>query len=403
MKKIGIFLSILLACILAVTIATKIQTSPEKVLDILAHWSIVWLKGLAIAAALIVAIFQINKRFESQRTMSLVGMLTFTPGLPLMLTICFGYNEALAGIGVLLGAIIGYYSYIIDDHLEDIWEIRHVVIPIAVGIGFSTSVALATWLENWQDEYIAVSDHAVSTKVTLKRYTAHYHKTKHGGYFTYSYDTYANKYFFDRGETYPNPKEGEDYVLGTGAFGRTDKAEFTHYKWIGGEKLTKKGETKGFKWIFLTENNFVYHTNITYEVEENYFGHAIQDGKEKDIPYTHGRTEEQSLPTSKDVPDSGVGMFFDFFKIMAHNPDFEILRWILLFMFAPMVLMALFVPEMRIPVTIYIASSTIIFLIILAAFAAYAGESVRDYTSSRFRGFGGGSFGGGGAGGSWDD
>ncbi len=399
MKKIGLILSALLAIILAIMIIDQIQSSPEKVLDILKHWSLVWLKGAFIATILISVIFLINKKIANQRRMSLIGILCFTPGLPVLITLLFEYDEILIIVGGIAGLIIGYYSYIIDDHLEDIWEVRHVVIPVVIGLGFGGSVTMATWLENWQDEYIAVSDHSTCTKVTIKRYTYHYRSSKQGGSY-YSWDVESTKYFFNKGESYPDPKENIDYTLETGALDYKDRAEFDHYKFIGGEKLSKRGDLKGFKWIFLTDNSFEYNLNTVYEVEENYFGHAIKNGKEKDIEYSNIKSVEHVLPTSSDVPDSGVMMFFDFFKIMAQNPDFGILRWIFAFMYLPFILLLLFIPESRVPIFIYIASSTIIILIILVIFAARSGISVRDY-SSRFRFGGGGGFNGGGARSSW--
>lgn len=390
MKKIGYGLGVILAVLLLWKVIDVAHDSPEKVYDIVKHWAIAWLKGGLIAVVIVFIIFEINKRINNESTMSIVGIAILIWGIPSLLTICYGYHLYLVISGVIAGVVLGYFSYIIDDHLLEAWEMRHVTLPIFFGLGFGASVIIACITENWQDEYIAVSDHAVCTEVTIERYTKHYRKK--GSYYTW--DTHKTQYFVVRGETYPTPQQGVDYVLGTGAWGKTDRVVFTHYKWIGGQKLTKTGEDKGFKWILLNNTHYAFAHNIVYEVEENFFGQIIKEGIRKDISYTPHVVQDIVLPTSDDVPNT-INLTFAFVKIMAKNPDFALLRWIYLLLYLPFFAAALFIAEIRGAFLLFFVSSTIIIFLIIAGIAAKFGDSIEEL-ADKFS-FGGGSFGGGGA------
>ncbi len=391
MKKIGYIAAGVIAILLLIKVLLVAQESPEKVCDIVKHWSIAWLKGGIIAGIVGCIIFAINKYIDSESTMSIVGIGILSVVIPGLLTVCYGYHLYLVICGAATGVLLGYFSYIIDDHLLEVWEIRHITLPIFFGLGFGVSVIIACITENWQDEYIAVRDHAVCTEVTVKRYT--YHKTKKSSH--YSWDTYRTHYFFLHGEQYPNPQQGTDYVLGTGALGRTDRAEFTHHKWVGGQKLSKTGDDQGFKWIYLNDVHYSFKYNIVYEVEENFFGHIIKEGTKRDVAYTpRGSPVMETLPTGDDVPDF-FSLTFAFVKIMATNPDFSLLRWIYLLMYLPFLIAAICIAEIRGAFFLFLISSTVVILIILAALAARLGESIEDL-ADKFS-FGGGSFGGGGA------
>lgn len=395
MKKIGLIVVLLITLGIILKIVDITHTSPEKVLDIVKHWSIAWLKGGCISGIVVIIIFTINKYLSDERQMSIVGSIVLTILIPLLLTLFFGFHLKLLIFGIASGIILGYFSYIIDDHLLEIWRLRHVTLPIFIGLGFGGSVIIACVVENWQDEFVHIADHAVCTEGTVERYT--YHSREKNSY--YSWDYHKSYYFFNRGETYPAPKEGIDYTLGTGALFSKDRIKFTHHKWIGGNKLTKQGDDKGFKWIYLNDVNLQYDKGIVCEVEENFFGHAIKNGKITSIPYAPRSNNTQIvLPREDDVPGA-IMLTFQFVKIMASNPDFALLRWIYLLVYLPFLVLAIFIPQIRGSFLIFFASSTIIILILLAILARKMGENISDVADSFS--FGGGSSGGGGAGSNW--
>jgi hypothetical protein len=404
MKKLGLFLALAVSIMIIIKIAIGLGDSPERVVDILAHWSWSWTKGGIIAVVLGSIIFFLNHRIRDTRTMSLLAGVAFTVLVPAFLSLLFGTSATwLIVVGAVAGALIGIFTPIIDDHLLDAWEVRHVSLPIFLGLGFGGSVIIATIIETWQDEHMYVTDHAVCTEVLIERYTSHtICRAKGGCSTTYSWDYRKSHYFFAHGDMYPKPVEGKDYQLGTGAFGKKDRIKHAYHKWIGGTKLTKHGEAKGFKWIYLSDNKFAYAVNKTYDVDENYFGHAIREGKEEEadlvdseiIPSTH------TLPTSDNVPGVAT-MFLEFFKIMATNDDFQVLRWIYALVYLPLLIMAIFIQELRVTFWIFLASSTIVILIILALVVARSGEGLGDLGRRSFGGFGRGRFGGGGSGGRW--
>lgn len=396
-KKVGYLLAGILSAAIIMKIIGVAGSSPEKVTDILSHWAIDWAKGGLVGALIVAAIFAINRHVENTRDMNTIGMILFTLITPILLTFLFGYNIWLIAVGGLVGLIIGYFTYIIDDHLLDAWQVRHIALPIFFGLGFGGSVVIATVTENWQDETIQVSDHATCTQVNVERYTFHYRSSKKGGSY-HSWDVHDTHYFFNNGEIYPTPKPDVDFKLGTGADGEKDRVgSISHHKWVGGNKVSKAGEDMGFKWIYLDDKSVVFQIGKTYDIEENYFGHAMSGKKES---FEHLKIEplDITLPTKSDIP--GVfGMFFKFFKIMFTESNFSLLRWIYALVYIPFLLLMIFVAEYRISFWIFLASSTVVILIIIAIILARSGKSIGDLGEKRFSGFGGGGFGGGGAGG----
>ena len=410
MKKIGYTIAIIVAIYIGFNLVTSYMDAPERVADIITHWSLTWFKGGIISAIVCGIIFFINRKVSNERNMSILGMVVFAPLIPLLLYLFFGYHTWLFWMGIGTGLIVGWFTYIIDDHLLDIWEVRHISIPIIFGLGFGGSVIVACITETWQDEEMFVTEHSVCTEVSVERYTSHYHSTKHGGYYTYSWDHYTSHYFFKKGDVYPTPVPPTDFTLGSGVFGKEDRYSYIHRAWIGGYKILswrdqeKNGKKYLFKWIYNSDPEHIQTKLSTlYDVDENYFGHAklakvIDNGlyTEKDFDVT-----SQNLPTEKSIPGA-FGMFFDFFGILFSNPDFSILRCIYLLLYLPFLIAMIFVQELRISFWIFLASSTIIILIILAIAVAKSGESLSDMGISRkFGGFGGGSFGGAGAGSRW--
>lgn len=399
MKKqhiLGLIAAGITALIIVFNIYTIAESGPEKVTDIVKHWTIAWMKGGIIAVVVGFIIFQINKHISSEQTMSLVGVIIFTPLVPFLSTTFFGYHLAMIILASIVGLIIGYFCYIIDDHLLELWEVRHITIPLVFGLGFGGSVIIACLYENWQDENVYVNNHSTCTELTVERYTSHTSCSKKGGcHTTYSWSYHKSYYYFQEGHDYKNPIENVDYTLGYGALGYKDRVKMNHHDWIGCVAYKKHGPVA--KWIYLTDVNLEYQENKWYEVEENFFGQAIKSGKPIHAQGSPPQTRVTKLPTSDNVP----GMFtltIQFFKIMAIHEDFALLRWVYALVYLPFLVLILFVAEYRISFIVLVASSTIIIMIILAIISSRNGERLSDRS---FGGFGGGSFGGGGAGGRW--
>lgn len=399
MKKqhiLGLIFAGITALIIAFNIYTVAEAGPEKVTDIVKHWTIAWIKGGLIAVIVGFIIFQINKRIRSEQTMSLVGIIIFTPLLPLLATALFGYHLIMVILAGVAGLIIGYFCHIIDDHLLNLWEVRHITLPLVFGLGFGASVIIACLYENWQDENVYVTDHATCTELTVERYTSHTSCSQKGGcHTTYSWSYHKSYYYFQAGHDYKNPIEDVDYTLGHGALGRKDRVKISHHDWIGCIAYKKHGPIA--KWIYLSKPGLVYEEGNWYEVEENFFGQAIKSGKPISAKDTDPKAGVTTLPTSSDVPGM-ITLTLQFFKIMATHEDFSLLRWVYALVYLPFLVLILFVAEYRISFGILVASSTIVIMIILAIIASRNRE---HFSRDSFRGFGGGSFGGGGAGSRW--
>lgn len=393
-------LGLSIAGIVAVAISIKIYTTaclgPEKVTDIVKHWTIAWAKGGIIATIAGIIIFQINKRIALEKNMSLVGMIVLGTGIPALATLLFVYHPTMILLAIIAGIIMGYFSYIIDDHLLELWEVRHITLPLVFGLGFGGSVIIACLYENWQDENVYVTGHATCTELTVERYTSHTSCSKKGGcHTTYSWTYYKSYYYFQEGHGYKNPIEDVDYTLGYGALGYKDRVSIKHHDWIGCVAYKKHGPVA--KWIYLAVPNLQYEEGQWYEVEENFFGQAIKNGKPISAQSTSKANGSIALPTESDVPGM-LTLTIQFVKIMATHEDFSLLRWVYALVYIPFLVLVLFVAEYRISFVVLIASSTIIILIILAAIASRNNER---FSSRSFGGFGGGSFSGGGAGSDW--
>ncbi len=393
-QTIGLIIAFAIAIAISFKIYAITDSAPEKVTDIVKHWAIAWAKGGFIAAIIGSVIFFINKHIRSERNMSIIGILIFTPALPALISLLFGYHQVTLWIGITAGFLIGYYCYIIDDHLLELWEVRHITLPLVLGLGFGGSVIIACIYENWQDENVYVNSHSTCTELTVERYTYHPKVGKNGSAY-YSWDYHASYYYFEYGHQYKNPVEGIDYTLGYGALGLKDRASESHHDWLGCLAYKKTGPIQ--KWIYMSDSKLVYSENRWYEVEENFFGHAIVNGKPIDAIDRAPKFERIALPSDGEVPGV-ITMTISFFKIMFAHPDFALLRWVYVLMYLPFLVFIIFAAEYRMSFLIFLGASTIIILIIIAAVFARSNQRI---SRNSFKGFGGGSFSGGGSSSSW--
>ena len=409
MKKLGYLLATLTAVVIGCWVVNAYFEASERVADIVTHWVFTWIKGGVVSGIVIALVFLFNHTIKKEKKMNMLGTIVFPILVPILLCVLFGIHMWLIIFGILAGIGVGRFTSVVDDHLLNVWEIRHITLPIIFGLGFGASVVIAAITETWQDEQLFVTDHASCTEVIIKRYT--YHKTKKSSY--HSWDYYKSYYFFDHGEKYPEPKVSVDFTLGAGAWGKTDRYEFSHHQWVGGQKLATwrelaRGVQKySFKWIYILHpEKMISKVGVFYDIDENYFGQAkcahVEKNQDRGTLPTDIEQKQESLPTESDVP--GVfGMFWNFFKIMFTHPDFGLLRSIYVLIYLPFLVLMIFVQEFRISFWIFLAASSVVILLIIAATLARSGGRLSDLSSKRrsFSGFGGGRFGGGGANGGW--
>jgi hypothetical protein len=215
--------------------------------------------------------------------MSLIGICSMPVLLPVLLYLSFSFMWWLMAFGAAAGYVLGRFSYVIDDRLLDAWKQRRIFLPLVFGLCLGGSTIVAALAENWQNEIIYVQEFATCHTVTLSRYTKHtvYHKKGNTSY--HSYDAYKTVYSFQSGESFGDLQEGRDYSLGYGESGVQDRVSHDYYKWIGGEHLSKNGEALGFKWVYLSSIDFRFTRDRVYDIEENFFGQVIQEGKECDL------------------------------------------------------------------------------------------------------------------------
>ncbi len=388
--------------LIVLKIINIVSDTDSLVLSIFEKWSIIWLKVLSIGAVSAGIIFYINHHYQSEEQMSRIGMLVFSWFLPLLTYICWGYNLWLLIAAAVAGFIVGYLTYIIDDHLIDVWDARLVSLPFVIGIGLAATTTISVIRDHWKTEKVHVTHKASCSQVVVERYTKHKHKKST----TYSWDYHTSYNFPQLGTTYYQPTEDKDYTLGYGYGGMKDRVVMKHYMWIGGS-IQKK---TGFHWILLDKDNLRYEPGISYKVEENFFGTALEHGKEID-PLSMQLPDSTFVPPLPDDIPSGSTAWqsflssFTFFNLLFTEDTFVLLRWVYIGIFGLFVLLAVLFKECRISLYTFLISFSVVLLIIFAVFAKRAGVSLSDIIQTRsrrrFGGFGGGKFGGGGAGDRW--
>jgi hypothetical protein len=158
-----------------------------------------------------------------------LGMCIFPFLLPLLTYVSFGDNIWLLISAAVVGIIVGYFTYIIDDHLIDLWDARLVSIPFVIGIVMAATTAVSIIKDHWKNENIYVTHKATCTQVIVERYTAHTSKKST----TYSWDYHTSYEYTRLGSEYYQPKENVDYTLGYGAFFSKDRVKYKYFMWIG--------------------------------------------------------------------------------------------------------------------------------------------------------------------------
>lgn len=338
---------------------------------------------------------------------SWIGVITFPAIFAGGIGIKFSFTLWPMIISIILGAIVGWFSYTIDEILENCWENRMTTVPAALGLIMAGYMTTALFTHIWMEGDMYVTHKACISRAIVERYTYHYSTDKDGhddSYYTWDYRGHTDK--SAEGWTLPLLAEGKDYVLGTGALLKRDRVKWEAYYFIGGHFFSEnKNAWDSFQWLRLSRM-VPFEIGKVQRVQSDYFGNPFNNAGEVEIPKAlPEKLVKVVLPGSNDVPGATVttkvfGMTITAVQLMFTEEEYRDLLWIHLLL-AGIVLALAAIPSLRRSVLIFVICASIVPLLIMMIVAARTGGIGELVGRQRSVSGGGGSFGGGGVSGRW--
>lgn len=348
----------------------------------------------------IVAIFLMNKIFvhengrTNNRTCAIVGVLLFPVLFLIVFTLKFGIGWVATPVALGLGALIGWFSYVLDELMEEFWECREVTLTGTVGLIFGGWMIVLMFSNVWMEGSMFVTHHACASRVVIDRYT---HNTDSDGddYYTWNYYTHVDRVTL--GTAFPVLREGEDYRLGTGARGERDRvSRQERYRWIGGQFYSESDHVwRPFRWLLLNDNDLRFSTGGVQLVRSNFYGRPIENGGDVSAPLTLPVPQTQvPLPSVDDLPPaqmlSKVTRFtFTFIGILFTEEEYRPFLWFLAIVYVIPGVLAIWVPPIRKPYLVFLVTSSVVIFLVMLVIAARTGAF-----ASGVRAGGGGGFAG---------
>lgn len=370
----------------------------------------------SFVSVVIFVIFEMNKRIlhrhggTNERLCSIVGVVL----IPLLFVggvgIRFGFGVWPVSIAVVFGSIIGWFSYVIDELLLDAWENRETTVPLGLGIVMATYMTAMLFAYVWLEGDMYVTRKACVNRVVVERYTYHHSTDSDGNdnsYYSWDYRSHSDR--LSEGWELPAIIDGQDYVLDTGALGKTDRIRREAYYFIGGHFFSEKDLVwRDFRWLRLAQKTG-FDTGKVQRVQSDYFGHPIRNAGIVPSPlaYLPERPEAVEAFRSSDVPGptmlhKSLETTWTAAKLMFVEEEYRDFLWAHVFLGGTLVLVAVVFPGMRHSIILFVISASVVVFIVMLMAAARTGTVGSLFDSlgrKKFRG-GGGSFGGGGASGS---
>ncbi|EKE19580.1 MAG: hypothetical protein ACD_8C00136G0001 [uncultured bacterium] len=377
------------------------------------------LKSLMFAVpfviTVIVLIFLMNKYIvmpngrTHDRRCSYVGIVIFPALFIFVLGWKFGHNWITMSVAIVLGLLIGWFSYTLDELMESFWEMRSITMPATLGLLLGGWMCTLLFTSVWLQTDMYVTHTACAKRVIIERYTHHYRSSENGGsYHSWDYHSHADRIVL--GDTFPVLVENKDYVLQAGLLGNRDRVgKEEYYRFIGGNLFSKsKRDWKDYQWLLLSDNNLQFKTGKVQRVQSNFYGRPIcNDGEVTKFEKLPNALSNPPLPIDEDLPPATttfkvVRLGIDFVKIIFTQKEFADLRYIFLSVFVILGVVAGCFRKARQPILIFLTCCSIAPLLVFLVVAARTGSlnGLRLPSRDRFEG-GGGKFGGGGSTGSW--
>lgn len=359
-----------------------------------------------LLTAAILIIFALNKLLVDKNGQTKNGFCSLV-GAPILAVIFaaavglkFGFALPAVIVGAALGAVIGFFSYTLDELMTNFWEERRVTVPGVLGLIIGGWFTISIFTHVWLEGDMFVTHQACDNRVIVERYTKH---TDSDGDVSYTWDYEKHYDKFAPGWTLPQMVEGIDYQLGTGAKGKKDRVKKTEgYYFIGGHFYSeKRGDWDAFQWLLLANQNLQFKLNQVQRIQSNFYGQPMKNaGVVSDIKNPPAPKEFVSLPPASMLPAGEIigktfTMAFGAIGMMFTEDEYRPILYIFLSSILILVLLAIFVPPLRMSIGIFVVCASIVLLLLMLVAAAKSG----GLRSSRRRSGGGGRFSGGGT--SW--
>lgn len=374
-----------------------------------------FLFAVPVVSIAIAAIFLLNRWIirsdgrTNELVCSIVGVILFPAYFSAVFGTVFGFNWIVITLCLIVGGVIGWFSYTLDELMESFWENRRMTVPGAAGIVFAGWAVLLMFSHVWMEGDMYIIKKACAKRQVIERYTYHHQTDKDGNDTSYySWDDHHSGERVAEGDDFPELKEGVDYRLGTGALGRSDRlGRVEHYRFIGGSFFSeRKGKWDPFEWLLLADPNVGFKTGSVQRVQSNFFGQPKANGGEimsySDLPDDYHHIMK---PTADDIPPmdtvfKAAEKGYQVFRLLFTEDEYKEILYFFLGGAGLLLLVALIFPPARQPVLIFAVCASIVPFLTMLVVASRTG---RMPLVSGFSGGGGGRFGGGGASGSWRD
>jgi hypothetical protein len=367
-------------------------------------------------------IFLMNKfiainGITNDRWCSILGVIIFPIGFYFILSARFGTNWIAVTIYIVLGLLIGWFSYVTDELILGFWENRIITVPGLFGLILGGVMFITFFSSVWLEGNMYVMKKACATRIIIERYTQHYDSEDETYYYTWDYHKSVPKIVL--GTTFPILVEGKDYSLGKGYGGRKDRIGRTEkYCFIGGTFWSeRKGRWSPFTWLRLHGNWLGFVVGQVNLVRSNFYGNPIENGgivEEIDtgnagsskavlpeIPKRFNLPYNENLPNPT-IVGKAFGYFIDTVKQLFIEDEYRSVLYFIGIVIVPWLVM-LFFPAVRPSAIAFLICFFVIVLIFLLLMAARTGSLGKLGWGRRKRRFapGGGRFGGGGTSGKW--
>ena len=313
---------------------------------------------------------------------SVVGLVLLPSVFLIAFSMKFGFGWVSITLAIILGIPIGWFSYVLDELLEEFWENKKYTIPGILGLVFGGWVTIFMFTGVWLEGNMYITHKAADSRVVIEHYVDKTCIDSDGNAYDCSgweYARHIDKMVF--GNSFPILKEGIDFTLGwhDGYQERVSSEEA--YLFIGGYLFSEDDDVwREFRWLMQEDaEDMGFILDKVQVVRSNYFGNPIKNGgvvKPPKHPLPEITTPE--LPWSKLPPGSFQGKIiykgFDVLAMLFKQREYKSLLYT--FLIATTVLFAIlfFVPQLRPSVITFMICSSIILFLIILFFAARAGS-----------------------------
>ena len=353
----------------------------------------------------------------NDRWCSILGVIIFPTGFYFILSARFGTHWIAVTIYIVLGLVIGWFSYVTDELILGFWENRKITVPGLFGLILGGVMLITFFSGVWLEGNMYVMKKACASRIIIERYTQNYDSEDETYYYTWDYHQSVPKIVL--GTTFPILVEGKDYSLGSGYGGIKDRVGRTEkYCFIGGRFWSeRKRRWSPFTWLRLRGAWLGFVEGQINLVRSNFYGNPIENGgivEEINTGNTGsskvvlpGIPKRFILPDDDQLPNAttagkAFGYFIDTVKQLFTEDEYRSVLYFLGIVIVPWFVM-LFFPALRpsaIAFLICFFVIALVFLLLVAARTGSLGKLGGGRRKRRFAG-GGGGFGGGGTSGKW--